>query len=56
MNRNGGLDTGDATILLRKVVGLEPILPEDILIGDMNGNNTLDTGDATIILRKVVGL
>jgi PKD repeat protein len=56
MNRNGKLDTGDATILLRKVVGLEPILPEDILIGDMNGTNALDTGDATIILRKVVGL
>ena len=56
MNKNGILDTGDATIVLRKVVGLEPTLPEDISIGDMNGNGMLDTGDATIILRKVVGL
>ena len=56
MNKNGILDTGDATIVLRKVVGLEPTLPEDISIGDMNGNGILDTGDATIILRKVVGL
>jgi hypothetical protein len=56
MNRNGQLDTGDATLILRKVVGLEPTSPEDILIGDMNGNGFLDSGDATIILRKVVGL
>jgi len=56
MNKNGILDTGDATIVLRKVVGLEPTLPEDISIGDMNGNGILDTEDAMIILRKVVGL
>jgi hypothetical protein len=56
MNRNGQLDTGDATLILRKVVGLESTSPEDILIGDMNGNSFLDSGDATIILRKVVGL
>jgi VCBS repeat-containing protein len=56
MNRNGRLDTGDATIILRKVVGLEPTSPEDALIGDMNGNGFLDSGDATIILRRVVGL
>lgn len=56
LNKNGILDTGDATILLRKVVGLEPISQDDISIGDMNGNGFLDTGDATIILRKVVGL
>jgi len=56
MNRNGVLDTGDATILLRKVVGLEPTTPEDITIGDLNGNGVLDTGDATRILRMVVGL
>ena len=56
MNRNGVLDTGDATILLRKVVGLEPTTPEDITMGDLNGNGVLDTGDATKILRMMVGL
>jgi hypothetical protein len=52
LNHNDKLDTGDATLVLRIVVGL---LPPDIL-GDMNNNGKIDTGDATIILRKVVGL
>jgi len=56
MNRDGRLGTGDATIMLRKVVGLEPTSPEDVLIGDMNGDGSLDSGDATIILKRVVGL
>jgi PKD repeat protein len=56
MNRDGRLDTGDATIILRKVVGLEPTSPEDVLIGDMNGSKALDSGDATIVLKRVVGL
>ncbi len=58
VNRNGMRDTGDATLILRSIVGLPiplqylPILP----IGDMNCNNIIDTGDATLILRDVVGL
>jgi hypothetical protein len=56
MNRDGRLGTGDATIILRKVVGLGPTSPEDVLIGDMNGDGSLDSGDATIILKRVVGL
>ncbi len=58
VNRNSKLDTGDATLILRSIVGLsipsqyQPILP----IGDMNCNNKIDTGDATLILRDVVGL
>ncbi len=58
INRNGRLDTGDATLILRSIVGLsipsqyQPILP----IGDMNCNGRIDTGDATLVLREVVGL
>ncbi len=58
VNRNGKLDTGDASLILRSIVGLpipsqfEPVLPT----GDMNCNNKIDTGDATLILRDVVGL
>ncbi len=58
VNRNGKLDTGDATLILRSIVGLpipsqfEPILPT----GDMNCNGRIDTGDATLVLREVVGL
>ncbi len=58
VNRNGRRDTGDATLILRSIVGLPipsqylPILPT----GDMNCNNRIDTGDATLVLRDVVGL
>ncbi len=58
INRNGRQDTGDATLILRNIVGLSidpqylPILPA----GDMNCNEKIDTGDATLILRNVVGL
>lgn len=52
LNHNNRLDTGDATLVLRMIVGLTPV---DYL-GDMNGNGRIDTGDATIILRIIVGL
>jgi len=58
VNRNGKLDTGDATLMLRYVVDLPipaeylPILPT----GDMNCNGIIDTGDATLVLRDIVGL
>ncbi len=58
VNRNVRRDTGDATLILRSIVGLPipsqymPILP----IGDMNCNNRIDTGDATLVLRDVVSL
>jgi hypothetical protein len=52
MNKNGVYDTGDATIILRMVVGLE----KPNLLGDMNENGIIDTGDATIVLRRVVSL
>ncbi len=52
LNGNGRLDTGDVTLILRMIVGLEPVN----LLGDMNGNGRIDTGDATLLLRKIVGL
>jgi len=58
INRNSILDTGDATLILRYLVGIPttseylPILP----IGDMNCNGIIDTGDATLVLRDIVGL
>jgi len=56
LSGNYGVDTGDATLVLRRVVLLDPTTDFDRLVGDMNGNDRIDTGDATLILRKVVGL
>ncbi len=58
VNRNGKRDTGDATLILRSIVGL-PIPSQYMPIlsaGDMNCNGKLDTGDATLILRDIVNL
>ncbi len=58
VNRNGRRDTGDATLILRNIVGL-PIPPQYLPIlptGDMNCNNRIDTGDATLVLRDIVNL
>lgn len=55
VNGNGGLDTGDATMILRAVVGAGTLTDEQRQLGDYNQNGGLDTGDATMILRKVVG-
>lgn len=52
LNHNDRVDTGDATLVLRMVVGLTPV----DMLGDMNHNGRIDTGDATIILRIIVGL
>ncbi len=58
INRNNKLDTGDATLVLRSIVGLP--IPSDYIPlsprADMNCNGKTDTGDATIILRMIVGL
>jgi hypothetical protein len=52
LNGNGKLDTGDATLILKMVIGdLKP----NVEVADMNGNGIVDTGDATIVKKKVVG-
>ena len=54
VNRNHGIDSGDATLILRGVVGAVELDEEQQYLGDMNNNNGLDTGDATLVLRAVV--
>jgi len=55
LNGNGILDSGDTTLLMRKIVGLD--LPGDYpLNGDLNGNGILDSGDTTLLMRTIVGL
>ena len=55
LNGSGGLDSGDATLILRAVVGVgTPLTKEQIALADMNGNGSVDAGDATQILRIVV--
>lgn len=55
LNGSGELDSGDATLVLRDVVGTGKLTDEQRKRADMNGNGIVDAGDATIILRIVVG-
>ena len=56
LNLSGALDSGDATLILRAVVGIGKALTKDqIAIADMNQNGIVDTADATLVLRAVVG-
>ena len=54
VNRNGGIDAGDATLILRATVGAIELEDEQMALGDMNNNGGLDAGDATQVLRAVV--
>lgn len=55
-NANQRLDIGDATVISRLQVGLEPVRPWDLPLNDLNGNKSIDTGDVIKVLRVVVGL
>lgn len=55
-NGNRRLDIGDATLVQRMVIGLDPVRPWDLGLNDLNGNNRLDSGDVVRLLRVVAGL
>lgn len=54
VNRNGTLDTGDATMILRYSVGLEELDDEQLELANVNGNDVVGADDATLILRAIV--
>lgn len=54
LNGNGMVDAGDATMVLRHVVGTELLSDELLEAADLNGNGRVDSGDAGLILRKAL--
>ncbi len=52
MNNDGQADVGDATQILRMVVGLD----DDQTSADVNSNGMTDVGDGISVLRSCVGL
>ena len=56
LSGDGAIDTTDALIILKQVVGLIELTPEQQKTADVDKNNTVDTNDALMILKKVVGL
>ncbi len=55
-NGNDRLDTGDASIILRLVAGIDPLQPWDVAANDLNANGMVDAGDALRVLRVAVNL
>lgn len=55
LNGSGGIDTGDASMILRALVGIVHLTDTQKLISDVNGDGMINTGDATMVLRIVVG-
>jgi len=52
-NANNRLDVGDATIIQRLLIGLDPTRSWDVTGNDVNGNIVLDSGDIIRVLRVV---
>jgi hypothetical protein len=55
LNGNQRLDIGDASLLQRLVVGLDPKRSWDTALSDLNKNGSLDSGDVVRLMRVVVG-
>ncbi len=53
-NGDGIVNTGDAVLILRSVIGGETLDETQKLAADMNGDGVINTGDAVAILQAVV--
>jgi hypothetical protein len=53
---DGRVTAGDATLVLRYIVGLPAFAEKQKIAADVSGDGRITAGDATLILRKVVGL
>ena len=53
-----GVQTNDATAILRHIVGLDTLEDGSVNIhaADVNNNGSVQTNDATAVLRHIVGL
>jgi hypothetical protein len=56
VNGDGKVNTLDATLTLRFVVGTATPTPDQKAGADINGDGAINVQDATLILRKAVGL
>lgn len=56
VNMNAEIDSGDATLILRGVVGAMTLNDEQSRLADVNANENIDAADATIVLRYIVGI
>lgn len=56
VDQSGGVDVGDAILVLRQIVGLVNLTPSQWQRADVNLDGTVDVADAILIMRFIVGL
>jgi len=56
LSGDGAVNVDDAIILLRSIVGLTQLTPEQERCADVNEDGKIDVADAIVILRYIVGL
>lgn len=56
VNGDYKLNTGDAVLILRSIVGLEALTDAQQLLANINEDETINTGDAVAVLRSCTGL
>lgn len=52
---SGALETADALLVMRYVLGVELLTEEQLAAADFDGNGTVDQADALLILRAALG-
>lgn len=56
VNLDGQVTVADATLLLRWILGLTDLTPQQLAAADVNGAAGVKLADVTLILRKAIGL
>ena len=56
INGSGTIDSSDARLLMRYIVGKQTLTAQQIAAADVNGDGVADTNDVRLILAKRVGL
>ena len=53
---SGAIETGDALLVLRYMLGVETLTEEQLAAADFDGSGTVDQADALLILRAALGI
>lgn len=53
---NGITNITDATLIMRHIVGLEPLYGDALTAANINGDANINMTDATVLIRAILGL
>lgn len=56
VNGSGAIETGDALLVLRYMLGMGTLTEEQLTAADFDGSGTVDQADALFILRAALGI